>query len=147
MPRTQQTVKITLPSQLGYEKVAMDTARNLAKLAGLSAEREKDLCTAVAEACINAMQHGNKFSPRKFVDLVFRLKKDALEIEVYDSGNGMRKNPPKPVLEKKLAREEAARGWGVYLMQQLVDEVEFGMSKSHGHVTRLVMKLPATKAA
>ena len=131
-----------LPSRLGYEKIAMDAAERLAAMAGFEQARTQDLCTAIAEACINAMQHGNKLSSRKFVDILFYLKQETLEIEVYDNGKGIQKHPPTPVLERKLAKEEAPRGWGIYLIENLVDEVEFGLSKQHGHVTRLIMRRP-----
>ena len=53
------SVEVRLPSQLGYEKVAMSTAAAVAKLMGFREDRVEDLKTAVAEACINAIEHGN----------------------------------------------------------------------------------------
>ena len=38
----------------------MNTAASVARLMGFSDERVEDLKTAVAEACINAIEHGNK---------------------------------------------------------------------------------------
>ena len=55
------SVHVQLPSELGFEKVAMNTAASMAELMGFSKERIDDLKTAVAEACINAMEHGNEF--------------------------------------------------------------------------------------
>ena len=54
------TVEVRLPSRLGFEKVAMSTASAVAKLMGFREERIDDLKTAVAEACINAIEHGNR---------------------------------------------------------------------------------------
>jgi serine/threonine-protein kinase RsbW len=135
------TVRLMIPSTLGFEKIAMDTAARLAEIAGLAPERTDDLCTAMAEACINAMQHGNRFSSQKSVDILFYLKQDTMEVEIFDSGEGIQTHPPAPVLERKLAKKEPPRGWGIYLIENLVDEVEFGISTKHGHVTRLIMKL------
>ncbi len=56
------TVEVRLPSRLGYEKVAMSTAAAVAKLMGFREDRVEDLKTAVAEACINAMEHGNRLN-------------------------------------------------------------------------------------
>ena len=54
------TVEVRLPSRLGYEKVAMSTAASVAKLMGFREDRIEDLKTAIAEACINAIEHGNR---------------------------------------------------------------------------------------
>ena len=60
------SVEVRLPSRLGYEKVAMSTAAAVAKLMGFKPERVEDLKTAVAEACINAIEHGNLMNERTF---------------------------------------------------------------------------------
>ena len=51
-------------SRMGYEKVAMSTARPVAKLMGFPEDRIEDLKTAVAEACINAIEHGNRLNEK-----------------------------------------------------------------------------------
>ena len=56
------SVEVRLPSRLGYEKVAMSTAAAVAKLMGFREDRIEDLKTAVAEACINAIEHGNRLN-------------------------------------------------------------------------------------
>ena len=135
------TIKLSVPSQFGYEKIAMDTAVKLAKSAGLSKERQEDLSTAVSEACINAMQHGNHLSAKTDVNVVFRVKKNVLEVEIRDKGRGLDSHPERPILENKLKKDANAGGWGVFLMEKLVDRVEDSITKSRGHLTRLVMEL------
>ena len=58
------TVEVRLPSRMGYEKVAMSTASAVAKLMGFREDRIEDLKTAVAEACINAIEHGNRLNEK-----------------------------------------------------------------------------------
>ena len=55
-PGRPTTVEVRLPSRLGFEKVAMSTAASVAKLMGFREERIDDLKTAIAEACINAIE-------------------------------------------------------------------------------------------
>lgn len=145
--RKQAVVQLRLPSQLGFEKIAMDATARLACVAGFSDERTRDLCTAIAEACINAMQHGNQLATNKYVDIQFYLGQQTLEIEIYDRGEGIQAQPPIPVLEKKLTTAESSRGWGLFLIENLVDKVEFLHKGNQGHVTRLVMKRPRAVAA
>jgi len=66
----QTTVEVRLPSRMGFEKVAMSTASAVAKLMGFPEDRVEDLKTAVAEACINAIEHGNRLNEKLSVGVV-----------------------------------------------------------------------------
>ena len=87
------SVEVRLPSRLGYEKVAMSTAAAVAKLVGLRPDRIEDLKTAVAEACINAIEHGNRLNEKLSVGVILSASDDVLEVKVIDDGKGM-KTPP-----------------------------------------------------
>ncbi len=67
------SVEVRIPSQLGFEKVAMSTAGEMAKLMGFSDDRVDDLKTAVAEACINAIEHGNQLNAAIPVGVVLSM--------------------------------------------------------------------------
>ena len=81
-------IELNLPSRLGYEKVAMNTAASVAKLMGFDDDRIEDLKTAVAEACINAMEHGNKLDEALSVGVILSVGADSLEVKVLDTGSG-----------------------------------------------------------
>ena len=135
-------VELRLPSRLGYEKVAMSTAASVAKLRGFREERIEDLKTAIAEACINAIEHGNKLNEGLQVGVVLSAGEDALEIKVIDDGRGIKTIPHKPDIDKKIHGEEDPRGMGMFLIQALVDEAEWvagGNGKSS--YVRLVVRL------
>ena len=57
---TERIIELRLPSRLGYEKVAMDTASSLARRMGFGGDRVEALRTAIAEAVTNAIEHGNE---------------------------------------------------------------------------------------
>jgi serine/threonine-protein kinase RsbW len=136
------TVELRLPTHLGYEKVAMSTAASLAKLRGFPDDRIEDLKTAVAEACINAIEHGNRLNEKLSVGVVLRADPDALEVKVIDDGTGMKKQPAKPDIDRKMHGEEDPRGMGMFLIQALVDEAEWvaGMDGKSSYV-RLLIRL------
>jgi serine/threonine-protein kinase RsbW len=119
------TVEVRLPTRLGYEKVAMSTASAVAKLMGFPEDRIEDLKTAVAEACINAIEHGNRLNEKLSVDVVLQAGDDALEVKVIDDGSGIKKVPAKPDIDRKMHGEEDPRGMGMFLIQALVDEAEW----------------------
>jgi serine/threonine-protein kinase RsbW len=137
------TVEVRLPSRLGYEKVAMSTAAAVAKLMGFREDRVEDLKTAVAEACINAMEHGNRLNEGLSVGVVLSAAGDgSLEVKVIDDGKGMKGPPPKPDIDRKIHGEEDPRGMGMFLIQALVDEAEWvaGANGKASYV-RLVIRL------
>jgi serine/threonine-protein kinase RsbW len=141
------TVEVRLPSRLGFEKVAMSTAASVAKLMGFREERIDDLKTAVAEACINAIEHGNRLNEKLSVGVVLSAGADALEIKVMDDGKGMRSLPIKPDIDRKMHGEEDPRGMGMFLIQALVDEAEWVVgTNGKGSYVRLVIRLDKDEA-
>jgi serine/threonine-protein kinase RsbW len=136
------TVEVRLPTRMGYEKVAMSTAASVAKLMGFPEDRVEDLKTAVAEACINAIEHGNRLNEKLSVGVVLNAGADALEVKVIDDGTGIGKQPPKPDIDRKMLGEEDPRGMGMFLIQALVDEAEWvAGSDGKSSYVRLVIKL------
>ena len=143
-PHSQRatTVEVRLPSRLGYEKVAMSTAASVAKLMGFREERIDDLKTAVSEACINAIEHGNRLNEKLSVGVVLSAGDDSLEIKVMDDGKGMKLQPAKPDIDRKMHGEEDPRGMGMFLIQALVDEAEWVVgANGKGSYVRLVIRL------
>jgi len=135
-------VEVRLPSLMGFEKVAMSTAASVAKLMGFPEDRVEDLKTAVAEACINAIEHGNRMNEKLSVGVVLSAGDDELEVKVIDDGKGMNKTQAKPDIDKKMHGEEDPRGMGMFLIQALVDEAEWvaGTDGKSSYV-RLVIRL------
>ena len=141
------TVEVRLPSRLGFEKVAMSTAASVAKLMGFRDERIDDLKTAVAEACINAIEHGNRLNEKLSVGVVLSAGTDELEVKVMDDGKGMKSAPTKPDIDRKMHGEEDPRGMGMFLIQALVDEAEWVVgTNGKGSYVRLVIRLDKEEA-
>jgi serine/threonine-protein kinase RsbW len=135
------SIELRLPSKLGYEKVAMNTAASVAKLMGFADDRIEDLKTAVSEACINAMEHGNQLNESLSVGVVLSMNVDSLEVKVLDNGIGPQARISAPDIDKKMQGEEEARGMGMFLIQALVDEAEWVSSPPSGSYARLVIRL------
>jgi serine/threonine-protein kinase RsbW len=136
------TVEVRLPTKMGYEKVAMSTASAVAKLMGFPEDRIEDLKTAVAEACINAIEHGNRMNEKLSVGVVLHAGADSLEVKVIDDGTGIKTVPAKPDIDRKMHGEEDPRGLGMFLIQALVDEAEWvAGSEGKSSYVRLVIRL------
>jgi serine/threonine-protein kinase RsbW len=109
---------------------------------GFREDRVEDLKTAVAEACINAMEHGNMLNEDLSVGVVLSSAEDSLEVKVIDDGKGLKGVPPKPDIDRKIHGEEDPRGMGMFLIQALVDEAEWVKgSNGKSSYVRLVIRL------
>jgi serine/threonine-protein kinase RsbW len=118
---------------------------SVARLMGFREDRIEDLKTAVAEACINAIEHGNRLNEKLSVGVILSAGPDALEVKVMDEGKGMNRQPGKqntPDIDRKMRGEEDPRGMGMFLIQALVDEAEWvaGANGNSSYV-RLVIRL------
>jgi anti-sigma regulatory factor (Ser/Thr protein kinase) len=133
-----------IPSQPGNERPASE--RVLASLASvpLSEAVSNRLLTAVAEATMNAMEHGNHYRE----DLPVRiqvLKDDAqIKVRIHDFGKGMTQAAVvTPDLNSKLAGEQSPRGWGLFLIQNMVDEMET-LEGQQGQIIELMINRPTS---
>jgi len=136
-----RTVEVNLPNVLGYERIAMECSASFAKIGGLVKERIDDLKTAVAEACLNAMEHGNRDHPDSRVIITMYLGDKDFKVSVMDAGDGMSIIPQYIDIKKKIEGLEPPNGLGLFLIQQLVDQVEFKKMNGGGHVVKMVLKM------
>ncbi len=142
-----ETIQVSLPNKLGYERIAMACSASFAKIVGFLPERVEDLKTAVSEACLNAMEHGNKNHPEKKVFVKMSYKDGIFSVSVMDEGEGMEGRPEtieEPDIVKKIENMETPRGLGIFLIKQLVDQVEFNQMTDEGHMVRMCIRMKKT---
>jgi serine phosphatase RsbU (regulator of sigma subunit)/anti-sigma regulatory factor (Ser/Thr protein kinase) len=134
----------TLSSEPGNERPAMEKVADAVKELPLSGQRLSRLKTAVAESTMNAMEHGNGYDPEIPVRIQVWLLKERLSVRIIDRGSGPLSSltAKGPNLEAKLENLQTARGWGVFLIERMVDEVRVSGNPDH-HTVELVMRLEA----
>lgn len=134
------TMELSFPSELGYEKIARDTIAAFARRLGFDQERVEDLKTAIGEACINAIEHGNERAPGLRVDISCSCEDGRLTVEVHDHGlKRYQACGPQPSIEHKLSGLAPLRGMGLMMIAQLVDEAGFTDSSDGGNHFRLAL--------
>jgi len=115
------------------ELAATQTAEVIAKHMGLSEEKSAEIGMALIEATINAFEHSESDSGN--VEIHFVIQDDSLVIKVTDKGKGFDPTKVKiPKIEEKLGSDHK-RGWGLQLVQELMDTVEFESSPEGTTVT------------
>ncbi len=143
--------ELSLPSELGYEKLVRHTVAWLGSQLHFDAARIADLQTALSEACINAIEHGNRRQPGRRVGVAFSVTSTHLEAVVADEGI-CRYRPSETCasIEQKLAGLAPERGMGLMLIGNLVDEAGF-LPARRGRGNRYRMRMyrpqPAPEAA
>ena len=132
----------SLPSVPGNERRAMEEVARAVSGLGLPQRTLERLKTAVAEATMNAMEHGNRYNPEVPVNIqVWRLE-DCLLVRIIDRGGGPPPSPDAetPDLEAKLEGAQSPRGWGLFLIRNMVDELRVSGNPDH-HTIELVTYL------
>ena len=137
----RQTIEVNLPNEMGYERIAMACSASFARIVGFMPERIEDLKTVVSEACLNAMEHGNKGHPDARVIITMDYKENAIIVSVIDEGTGVQKIPAEPDIRKKIEKLEAPRGLGIFLIKQLADQVDLNQMTRDGHVVRMIIRM------
>lgn len=114
-------VEIRFPSDI---RLVPEVLREVDRLCeGVPAEpgiRDVKIPLIVAEAVYNAVEHGNRSDPRKYVMLEARAEKDGLTVVIEDEGEGF----AVPNLER-LPEEQSEGGRGLFLMRLYASEVRF----------------------
>ena len=132
---------ITMPSEPGNERRAIEQVAEAVRELRLPETRLERLKTAVGEATMNAMEHGNKYRADLPVSIRVLASDTALSVEITDRGGGQPiPEPEAPDIEAKLAGAQTARGWGLFLIKNMVDDVRVTSDETH-HTLELVLKL------
>jgi serine phosphatase RsbU (regulator of sigma subunit)/anti-sigma regulatory factor (Ser/Thr protein kinase) len=136
-----EVARFTQPSQPGNERAVMQQVAGAVAGLGLPAARLDRLKTAVAEATMNAIEHGNKNRADQPVEVRVLHGDGAVAVHITDHGGGQPvPEPATPDLDAKLAGLQSPRGWGLFLIQNLVDEMNTASDAEH-HTVELIMRL------
>lgn len=145
-PSLQPSLELSIPSELGYEKIAREAVAAFARRLGFDRERIEDLKTALGEACINAIEHGNQRGPDLRVDVSCTVYGDALSVDVQDMGVKQFQGCGAPApIDSKLGGDAPLRGMGLMLIRELVDEADFVEGSGGGNRFRLILRLAAAQ--
>jgi serine phosphatase RsbU (regulator of sigma subunit)/anti-sigma regulatory factor (Ser/Thr protein kinase) len=129
----------SVPSAPGNERQAMERVAAAIQPLGLPTRKVEQLKTAVAEATMNAMEHGNHYRADMLVTIQVLASQAAVAVRIRDQG-GSRPipDPQTPDLEAKLAGLQSPRGWGLFLIKNLVDDMRVSSDETH-HTIELIM--------
>jgi anti-sigma regulatory factor (Ser/Thr protein kinase) len=126
-PKPRRLDAFTLPSEPGNERLALTRVAGSVADVGLPAARLEKLKTAVAEATMNAIEHGNGNRAEIPVEVEVTLNGDEVIVAITDQGGQAHPDSgahEEPDLLKKLDGGQSPRGWGLFLIRNMVDAMD-----------------------
>jgi len=129
-PVAADEYEMVIPMGDDTELIAAHTAEQIARRINFRPEAINQIKTAVVEACINAAEHS--LSPDRKIYQRFKVESDKLVVTIASRGvmapkiqekNGQGIDQAAEGSEEEGTKER--RGWGLQLIQTLMDEVEF----------------------
>jgi serine phosphatase RsbU (regulator of sigma subunit)/anti-sigma regulatory factor (Ser/Thr protein kinase) len=143
--KNETLTEFSLSSKPGNERRAIQKVSEAIEGLALKDDRRERLKTAVGEATMNAMEHGNQYQTEMPVLISVHLSPTSVSVRITDEGDGSGLDLSEPPdLESKLKGEQSPRGWGLFLIQNMVDEMN--VIKDEGSNTiELIMELEGDK--
>lgn len=138
-PSRARLAEFVVPSLEGNERIAIDKVVSAVADLELDVRQMEKLKTAVGESVMNAIEHGNGFDPSLDVAVSVDVSDESIFVQVSDHGKAVILDGAEtPDLEAKLAGEQSPRGWGLFLIGQMVDQVN-SINGDGLHTIELVM--------
>jgi serine phosphatase RsbU (regulator of sigma subunit)/anti-sigma regulatory factor (Ser/Thr protein kinase) len=116
----------SLPGSTGNEREAMDRVAAAVADLDLPADRLERLKTAVSEAAMNAIEYGSQARDDVPFDVEVAVTPDDVIVRITDRAlsGSVPTDAETPDIERKLAGEQKPRGWGLFLIEHMVDAMD-----------------------
>lgn len=121
MSESRREVELVIPMIPEMELTATKTAEAVGEFMKLDNDTIDEIKLAIIEACINAMEHSH--SPDRRVNVSFEIGDEALTIRIADHGQGFDLIQARSKLDERRTSGTQTRGWGLQIMEELMDEV------------------------
>jgi serine phosphatase RsbU (regulator of sigma subunit)/anti-sigma regulatory factor (Ser/Thr protein kinase) len=127
----------SLPGTTGNEREAMDRVAAAVADLGLPADRLERLKTAVSEAAMNAIEYGSQGRDDIPFDVEVAVTPDDVLVRITDRAlsGAVPSDAETPDIERKLAGDQKPRGWGLFLIEHMVDAMEVTTDEEAGTQT------------
>jgi serine/threonine-protein kinase RsbW len=128
-------LKVTLAAQKSAVDPVVRSVMEILRQIDCISGKEDDIELALAEALANAVEHGARSDPTQVIECDVACDESrGMLIIVRDPGNGFDPhNVPSPVRGENVYSN---RGRGIYLINQLMDEVKFLKNGTEIHMIK-----------
>lgn len=135
--RQGEVMQLEIPSSPEYVTIVRHAVEGVARRMRFDADQIEDLKLAVGEACTNAVKYGCPTEDNPNVEVKCVMLPDCLKVEIRNNCTG----PDCPVFPSRVDINREG-GRGLYLMRQLMDEVNLTWEHGIAIVTMLKRTSP-----
>ena len=123
---SQVVTAFSVPGEEGNERLVMDRVAAAVAGLGLAPARLERLKTAVSETAMNAIEYGSQGNADVPVDIVVETTAEAIVVRITDRAlsGGVPSEPEAPDIERKLVGDQKPRGWGLFLIKNMVNSMD-----------------------
>lgn len=137
MQKTDQPkeINLTIPIIPDMEVAATNTAEAVLRFMAFDTDKIDEVKHALIEGCINAFEHSQSQDGNVYIKFV--MQEDELVVVIQDFGHGFEvETVEKPELDQKLGVAGSyKRGWGLMMMESLMDTVSIDSNQSGTRIT------------
>ncbi|MCG8619513.1 MAG: ATP-binding protein [Desulfobacterales bacterium] len=132
-----QTIELSIPSHPRFLQVVRAMMGRVAAILDIPDSKSGNLVLAVDEACSNIIKHAYFNDPSGTIDFCVTLDKKRLEIAITDYGKSCDISLMKP----RALDDIRPGGLGTYIINQVMDEVEYRCGHNGRNQIRMVTRL------
>ena len=127
----------SLPGAPGNEREAMDRVAAALTDLGLPTDRLERLKTAVSETAMNAIEYGSQGRDDVTFDVDVEVTPTDVIVRITDRAlsGAIPTDAEIPDIDRKLAGEQKPRGWGLFLIEHMVDAMDVSTNDAAGTQT------------
>jgi serine/threonine-protein kinase RsbW len=128
-------INLTIPIIPDMEVAATNTAEAVLRFMAFDTDKIDEVKHALIEGCINAFEHSQSQDGNVYIKFV--MQEDELVVIIQDFGHGFEvEGVEKPELDQKLGVAGSyKRGWGLMMMESLMDTVSIDSNQSGTRIT------------
>lgn len=132
-------LEVSIPGSIEYLPLVDTVCQAFCGWAGIDREISDQIAMAAVEGATNAVVHGNKCQRSKKVRVLFERTRCGIVVSVVDEGEGFDPDRvPDPTDEANLMKES---GRGIFIMKQVMDQVEFEQPEAGGTLVRMAKEI------
>jgi len=141
LQKRAKTYRLRIPSQTDNLEIIREFVARIAEKHGFDDEDVNKIELAVDEACANVIKHAYGRNEYKPIDIVIKVDGRKLTVIVVDKGKGFDPKSIKAPDMKEYLSKMRVGGLGLYLMETLMDEVDFDIKPGKRNQVKLVKYL------
>ncbi|MFQ5824234.1 MAG: ATP-binding protein [bacterium] len=141
MTKVLKKYQLKIPSQTDNLEIIREVVAKVASKVGFNSDEVSKIELAVDEACTNVIKHAYDKNSKKFIEVIIQVDKQKLMVTVTDRGKGFNPEHVKSPNLKEYLEEMRVGGLGIYLMETLMDKVDFEINPGVKTQVRLIKYL------